>query len=115
MKKHKKKGAYDLSDDVANKMVTRNRNFIECKSFTSTALYSLSLKQTGPGELTIISCICPDFISMHIICKYMFLANRISQIPPQTHGIKYNPSAPVPPQQQIDSNNNNLCLQQNLS
>ena len=111
----RKKLAYDLSEEDARNMVTINGNMIECKSFTtSTTYYLLSLQQYGPAEFTIVSCTCPDFNLSHIICKHMFLVNRINQIPIQTHALKYNPIAPIPPQQYIDRNTNQE-LQQLLS
>ena len=111
----RRKAAYDLSDNDAMDMITVvSFNMIECNSFTSTS-YSLFLEQSGPGEFTIVSYTCPDFLSLRIICKYMFLANPVQQIPLQTHALKYHPTVPIPPQQPVNSSNNNRDPQQLLS
>ena len=80
--RQRKRSAYCLSDSVAaNNICDIDIKTVRCKSFTDpTVSYTVSLEQSTANGLTIMSCTCPDFATLRIICKHVFLVNRFKRI-----------------------------------
>ncbi|KAI7856415.1 hypothetical protein BDC45DRAFT_567451 [Circinella umbellata] len=97
MKEEKKQHttAYELDDDTAADYIS----IVDAqKSFTKENIYYEIVVREG----VLHSCTCPDFYFNHILCKHIFLCNRVRDIPLHRVGISRS-IQPVRPVNKADN------------